>query len=230
MGSMQTGPLLLFGTPSMETSETLHFQTPLPRPQRGGSTRVQLGCNELVLESVRGGHSLLWLDGKEARRFVLGLDADGLLLLQLRVPHLPICLVAREVLSIVPGGRLRGYLQVPLVPTVVWQPVVGAAVPLVELPPRELGAEWDEGEGARFRCTSSLHVRFPMRSGEARAIVPVVLQNVGDEVVSPGHLPLQLKDEDLQELRGSLVVRPKRLVWTGRSWADVAVPGAEIRA
>ena len=226
---MQPWPRLLFGTAPMQTSETLHFQTPLPKPQRGGSTRVQLGCNELVLESVRGGHSLLWLDGREARRFALGLDADGLLLLQLRAPRLPICVVPREVLSIVPGGRLRGYLQVPLVPTVVWQPVGGAAVPLVELPPRELGAEWDEGEGARFRCTSSLHVRFPMRSGEASAIVPVVLRNVGDEVVSPGHLPLQLTDEDLEELRGSLVVRPRRLIWTGRSWAAAVGICAEVR-
>lgn len=213
----------------MDSSQTLAFQTVLPRPERGGSTRVQLGTNELVLESVRGGHSMLWLDGRESRRFVLGLGASGELLLQLRAPRLPVWVVCREVLGIVPGGRLRGYLQVPLVPTVVWR--CGAAEPLtlVELPPRELAAEWDEQNGSRFRCTSSLHVRFPMRNGEARAIVPIVVKNVGDTVLSPGHLPLQFADGDLLARRGSLLLRPRRLVADGGRWV-AAASAAEVHA
>jgi hypothetical protein len=206
-------------TPLMDSPHSLPFQTLLPRPQRGGSTRVQLGSNELVLESVRGGHSLLWLDGREARRFVLGLDADGELTLQLRAPKLPVRIAPREVLAVVPGGRLRGYLQLPLVPTIVWRSSKGLEATLLELPPRDLAAEWDETDGTVYRCTSSLHVLFPMLSGEPKATVPIVIRNLGDEVLSPAFLPMQLRDADLVELRASLVVAPCRMTWNGQSWS-----------
>jgi hypothetical protein len=203
-------------------SHQLTTKTPLLRPRRGASTRVQVGSSELVLEAVRGGHTLLWLDGREARRYALGLTADGDLSLELRAPRLPLRIVCREVLTLVPGGRLRGYVQVPLVPTIVWQPAGDAATALIELNPRELAAEWDDHEGAVFRCASSLHVRLPMRSGEARASVPLWLRNDGDTALAPAFLPLRLLDGDLVELRGSLVVRPRRLQWTGTAWRTAA--------
>jgi len=209
----------------------LTCKTPLPRPRRGDSTRVHIGPNELVLEAVRGGHSLLWSDGQQARRYALGLDDDGELALELRAPRLPLRLVCRDVITLVPTGRLRGYVQVPLVPTIVWQPTHGSEATLIELPGRDLAAEWDEQDGTVFRCTSSLHVRFPMRSGEPRATVPLWLHNDGPGVCSPAHLPLTIADQDLVELRGSLVVRPRRLQWTGSVWrSEAPQQPAEVRS
>jgi hypothetical protein len=212
-------------------SSLLTTKTPLPRPQRGASTRVQVGSNELVLEAVRGGHTLLWCDGREARRYALGLCADGELSLELRAPRLPLRVVCRELLTLVPGGRLHGYVQVPLVPTIVWQPLDSGATTLVELSPRELAAEWDDGDGAVFRCASSFHVRLPMRNGEPRANVPVWLRNGGNAAFAPAFLPLRLLDSDLVPLRGSLIVRPRRLQWTGAAWRAAArVAEVEVKS
>lgn len=197
----------------MDNTSSLQFETPLPRPQRGSSTRVRLGANELVLEAVRGGQSLLWSDGREARKFALGVPTAGDLWLELRAPQAPIRVALREVMAVVPGGRLRGYLQVPLVPTVVWRTVDSAPLTVVELLPRELAAEWDDAAGATCCCTSSLHVRFPMRSGDPRAIVPVVVRNLGRDLLSPPHLPVQFRDAELVALRGCLAVAPRRLLW-----------------
>lgn len=200
----------------MDTFASLQFATPLPLPQRGSSTRVRLGANELVLESVRGGQSLLWSDGREARKFALAVPANGQLSLELRSPPGPLRIATREVLAIVPNGRLRGYLQVPLVPTIVWRTAGAEPLVVVDLQPRELTTEWDDAEGATFCCTSSLHVRFPMRSGDPRAVVPVVVRNLGRELLSPAHLPVRLVDAELVPLRGCLAVAPRRLLWNGK--------------
>ncbi len=202
----------------MELSPALPLIVPVPQPKRGSSERIQLGTGELILESVRGGHSLLWSDGRQARRFALGLADTGHLTLELRAPRLPLRVVTREVITLVPGGRLRGYLQVPLVPTIVWHRDGGPPLVLIELPLRELAAEWDDREGHSYRCPSALHVRFPMRSGEPRAVVPVHLANPGETVASPPHIPLQLLDAELVALRGSVVVIPRRLRWVGEGF------------
>ena len=199
----------------MEPSPTLSLQTKLPRPGRGSSARVQIGSNELVLEHVRGGFSLLWSDGREARRHAIGLPAHGELTLQLRLPRLPVRVVTRDMLTLAPQGRLRGYVQVPLVPTLMFRDGLGTTQTLIELPPRELAAEWDDQAGHTYRVSSPWHVRFPMRSGEPRVVVPAWLHNCSTEVLSPAQLPLQLAVEDLHELRGSVVAQPRRLRWNG---------------
>jgi len=182
-------------------------------PGHGDATRVQVGRAELVLENRRGSFSLLWSDGREARRYVLGLTDRGQLRLELRVPRLPLCCVPRDVVTLVPGARLRGYVTVPLVPTVVWRRGDAPAEPLVELVPDELQATWDEQKGHAFEVGVSWLSRFPFRSGAAQAIAPLRLANRGDAVVSPRHLDVQLTDDGLWELRGALVARPQRLVW-----------------
>lgn len=202
----------------MVSPESLAFATGLPRPVRGSSTRVQVGCHELVLEGVRGGHALLWSDGKDARRYAVGLGDDGELELQLRTPRSPVHLVLREVLAMAPQARLRGYVMIPLVPTIVWRGASGREAVLVEFASRDLEAEWSEDTGAICRAVSSFLVRFPMRGGDARAVVPLVLRNETDAVCSPGFVPLQLHDEELVAIRGCLVVAPRRLVWHGTRW------------
>lgn len=199
----------------MDASPSISLRMPLPLPLRGQSSCVRVGTSELVLESVRGGYSLLWSDGRSARRYALGLPEGGLMELRFRAPKFPLRVVPRDVVVLVPRGRLAGYLHVPLVPTLCWSSGAGPALEVIELAPNELQAEWDESQGPWQRCASSLHVRFPMRSGEARVVVPVRINNLGRDVLSPPFLPLQLRDEELLERRDSIVVAPRRLVWNG---------------
>jgi hypothetical protein len=212
----------------MEDSPPLSLCVPVPSPARGGCTRIRLGGGDLVLEHVRGGHTLLWSDGRESRRYVLGLRNDGELQLRWTAPRLPVRCVVRDVLSVVPGGRLRGYLQLPLVPTLVWTGADGGCEVLIELLPRDLTAEWGDDTGHLFRCPSPWLVRFPMRSGEPKVVVPIVLRNDDGVALSPAHLPLTLRDEDLKPMRGSVVVRPFRLRWRHDAW--VGGPGREVLA
>lgn len=197
--------------------------TELPRPMRGGSTRVQCGSYEAVLEAPRGGHALVWSNGQEARRFALGLGDVEQLALVLRAPRLPVRIVPRDVIVLAPRGRLRGYVQLPLVPTLVARSANGREQTLLELPTRELAAEWDEQSGTSFRFASAWHVRFPMRSGEPRAIVPAWLANPGDDVVCPGPVPIHLEDGELGVLRGTVVAAPRRFVWDGRMFVTSVV-------
>jgi hypothetical protein len=207
-------------------SPTLPTLVPLPRPARGGCTRVRLGSAEVILEAVRGGHSLLWTNGRDARRYAVGLHRDGQLTLQLRAPRLAVHVVPREVVGLVPGGRLAGYVAVSLVPTIVWHQADGASQVLLELHPADLAAEWDEAHGHSFTTASAWLVRFPMRNGEPRAVVPVRLHNPTRTIASPPAVPLLLRDDELTELRGCIVARPRRLVWSG----DRLVPAARAAA
>jgi hypothetical protein len=95
--------------------------TNLELPSRGSSVRVALGDSELVFEAVRGGYALLWHAGREARRHVLGLKSSGRLSLELLPPSLPLRVLLRETITLAPGARIHGYVQVPLVPTLRWQ-------------------------------------------------------------------------------------------------------------
>lgn len=196
----------------MDASLSLHHALPLPL--RGQSTRLQLGANELVLESVRSGHTLLWSNGRDARRYHLGLRADGRLALRLRAPKLPLRVVLRDVLAIVPGGRVSGYLHLPLVPTLGWTGADGASFEVIELLPPDLQGEWDDETGPWLHCPTSLHVRFPMRTGDAKVVVPVRLHNDSRSLVSPAYLPVPITDPQLREKRGCVVVAPRRLRWT----------------
>lgn len=202
----------------------------VPRPARGSCTRVRLGASELILEAVRGGHSLLWTNGRQARRYAVGLEPGGHLTLQLRAPKLPLQVAPREVVTLVPGGRLAGYLQVSLVPTLTWHAPGQPAHTLLELLPEDFAAEWEEATGHVFCTQSPWLVRFPMRSDEPRVVVPVRLCNASAEVASPAVLPLTLRDRDLTMLRGSIVVRPRRLRWNGVDFTAAAGDAAALGA
>lgn len=212
----------------MDLDPAMPLEQPVARPARGRSTRVRFGGSELVLEATRGGHALLWLDGKESRRFALGLAADGDLVLALAAPRLPVRVTTRETITLAPGARLRGYVQVPLVPTLQWR--CGRAAPrqLAEFPREELAAEWDDRDGTVQRCTSAFHVRYPIPTGAPRANVPVWIANPTDTIAAPGWLPLHLRDEELRPLRGGVAVAPRRLHWNGQALYPVGARRAEV--
>lgn len=201
---------------------------PLPRPLRGGCTRARIGSAEVLLETVRGGHSLLWSNGRATRRYALGLHAAGQLTLQLRAPKLPLHVVPREIVTLVSGGRLAGYVVVSLVPTVCWHSPGGSTEALLELQPDDLAAEWDETEGHLFTAASPLCVRFPVPTGEPRAVVPLRLRNDSAAVCTPGFVPLTIHDDELTPMRGSIVVPPRRLRWTGERFATGSGPRAAL--
>jgi hypothetical protein len=200
----------------MAAEPMISLQAELARPGRGGSTRVQVGSSEIVLEATRGGYSLLWLDGRQSRRFAVGLPAQGELSLRFAAPRLPVRVVVRDTLMLAPRGRLHGYLQVPLVPTICWCGASGGAQRLVEFPREELAAEWDDRDGTVYRCVSPFHVRYPVPGATPRATVPVWLANPTQAVASPAFVPLQLEDAELRLLRNGVAVRPRRLVWNGQ--------------
>lgn len=212
----------------MSSPDALALSTPLLRPAPGGSTRVRIGRFELVLEAVRGGHSLLWVDGRQARRFALGLGSIKQLSLQLEPPAWPCRVVMRETLVLAPGGRLRGYVQLPLVPAVLGQRDDGQDLRLLELANADLAGEWDERLGTTFRVTSSWHVRFPMPTGEARATVPLYLHNDGNELLAPADVPVHLRRDELFVRRGSLVAAPRRLRWNGQAWNRASNQAAQV--
>ncbi len=190
-----------------------HLDTPMPVPTAGRSTRLRLGNAELVLERVRGGLTLLAHDGTAARRFTLGVGR-GELHLRLLPPAHPVLVTPRDGIALPPGGRLRGYVLVPLVPTLIFLGN-GREGRLLELPPAELTTEWDEALGAAQRCSSPFLHRLVPGGGTVCAVVPVVLHNRSREVQRPAHLVVHLQPVELRELRGRILAAPRRLVLTG---------------
>src|SRR5262249_9190282 len=183
----------------------------LPLPERGRSARFRVGTLELVLETVRGSTSLLCLDGQQTRTWSLGLPRNGELRVLCRAPRLPLLVEPRDPLVLAPRGRLRGYVQVPLVPTIVWQ--AGACLETVaELVPSTLSAEWDETLGGCVqRCASPFTQKVPPAGVEPRPVLPVVIANGSDRMQGPVALPLHVDDRELRPLRGLVVAAPRRL-------------------
>ena len=184
---------------------------PLPLPCRGESLRHRIGRLELVLERGHGSYTLLCHDGEQARSWSLGLREDGQLWLSCRMPRLPIVLALRDMLVLVPGARVRGFVKVPLVPTVSW---LGPAAeePLAELLPPQLAAEWDQESGQCVqRWTSPLLQRLPPPTAEPWALLPLSIRNDSQRVQSPERLPLRLEDRELHVCRGHLLGAARRL-------------------
>ncbi|MGE3175050.1 MAG: hypothetical protein AB7O97_20650 [Planctomycetota bacterium] len=201
--------------------------SPLPRPGRGQSARFRLGRMELILEPVRGGWSLLCNDGREARTWSLGLTDDGELWLHCRVPRWPLRVALRDTLVLVPGARVRGYVQVPLVPTVRWRTRAQGEHTIAELLPPVLSAEWDQAQGTvTQRCNAPLLQRVPLADSEPRAVIPLTVRNESPRMQSPETLPVSLRDRELAPCRGHLVAAPRRLCIDGEGRIATALrPG-----
>jgi len=121
----------------------------------------------------------------------------------------------RDTLTLVGGARLRGYVTIPLVPTVVWRKRPDTPEVVMELMPEDLHGLWDEERGHSFRVAVNWMTRFPFASGAALCVVPLFLKNTGEQLVCPASIDLKLQDAELAELRGTLVVRPRRITWGG---------------
>lgn len=172
-----------------------------------------MGSFEFVVETVRGGVVLLVLDGKEARRWFLGLGTDDVLAVEPTVPQHPLCLVLRDRIALAPGAALHGYVLVPLQPSVLLLRAGRALGTIAGVQTDALSAEWSEEEGSVVLRTlvHFLH-RIPLQADPFTAVVPLVLHNPSDSMIHPTELPLRLRGEDLRELRKRLFAAPRRLV------------------
>src|SRR5262245_5114556 len=196
----------------------------LPLPVRGESVRGRLGRLELVLERGRGGFALLCLDGQEARSWSLGLVEGGELWLSCRVPRWPLRVALKDTLVLVPGARVRGYVHVALVPTLIWRAADGGEATVAELLPPQLFAEWDEAHGTcTQRWSSPFFQRLPPTDAEPRAVLPLTVRNMGNRMQSPETLPVSLRDQELKPCRGHVVAAPRRLCIDARGAIDVLV-------
>jgi len=216
-------------------ADLTHLQTvPLPLPPRGASTRLRLDGLELVLEQQRASLSLLCLDGAEARTWTLGLGDDGQLLLQCRAPRFPLAVTLPNPLTLMPGGRVRGFVQMPLVPTILWRRSGAAGQPdqvVAELLPRILAAEWDEQRQLCVqRFTSAFYHRMPPPAASVLAVLPLTVVNRSPHMQSLATLPLAVTDDELSSARGHVVAAPRRLLLNGGGGVTATVRGQWRRA
>ncbi len=205
--------------------------SPLPLPARGGSARFQLGRRELVLERGRGAFSLLCLDGTTARSWSLGLTGEGELWLACRVPRWPLRIALQDTLVLTPGGRVRGFVQAPLVPTLLWRVDDRADAIVAELLPSMLQAAWDDSRAeATQRWTSPFFQRLPPPDAEPRAVLPLTVRNDSQRMQSPESLPVSLRDHELAPCRGHLVAAPRRLRIGGDDGVTVELRGSRTES
>lgn len=190
----------------------------LALPERGEATRLRCGGFEIVLERVRGGLLLLVHDGQEAQRHYLGVPRDGALALEATAPEHRVQVRLADSVRVAPGGRLCGYIELPLPHRLVWLPPEGRPQPLVEIVPRELRMAWveDEHHQGYVHCTESVFLQHveAVEPG-AGAVVPVALCNRGTEVVAPAELLLSLRRRELRSGRGRVLAAPRRVVFDG---------------
>ena len=195
----------------------------LPLPGPDGPSRMRCGRLELVLERHRGTHELLVHDGTQGLRYRLGLPGPGALVLFPIPPSHPVHVLLRDPVVLLPGGRVRGYLLVPLPWQVAWQPAEGPQVDVLELLPRQLESARHD-DHLVHRVPSPFYPPGAAPGAEDGVLVPVVLTAGDGERVHPGHVPLTLTGDDLRLLRGRLIARPRRILYSAGRIREVVRP------
>jgi hypothetical protein len=196
----------------MPAEPTHPWTMKLPRLQPGMRSRVWLGRLEFLLEATRAGCTLQVLDGQERRTWTLALPRDFELRLECRAPRWPLSIGLEHPLLVAPGARVRGYLRVPLVPTLRWLPPAGEPVTVAEVLPDDLSAEWDEAAGTCVqRCTSPLWAAPPADAAWPFAVVPWSIRNDSPRLQGPEALALELADHELRRCGGHLLAAARRL-------------------
>ena len=104
----------------MKRSPESLLRMTLAIPRVGEATSIKKGPLELRLEHHHGGLCLLTPHSRAPKRHFLGLPPDGWLELAVRAPDYRIRVHLRDRLTLVSGGRLRGYVTVPLPHRLSW--------------------------------------------------------------------------------------------------------------
>jgi hypothetical protein len=192
------------------------LRQPVLLPPPGATARIERGHLHLLLEHRRGGYLLVTHDGVTSRRYWLGLPAAGTLELRVRPPDHRVHVQVQEMLCLAPGGRLRGYVTVPMLHRLVWVRPDGQAQAMIDLPPADLQTAWlgegDLGGYAHSAASPFLADRRGVDT-EVRSLVPVSVHNASEGVVRPPHLAITLRDRDLFAVGGRLLAAPRRIVF-----------------
>lgn len=205
----------------------------LPIPEVGASTRFVKGPLELHLEHHRGGLCLVLSDKDTPRRHFLGLPRRGVLELHVRAPEHRIRVRLEDRLTLAPGGRLRGYLRVPMPHRLVWRRLNGKAESLLEVLPQELRTSWlGEGpEGGYVYDTDSLfHLDRHGIPAHTVALVPIVIANHSEDTITPEDLTISIRERDIRELEGQIVTSPRRLCFGEKQRVDEKIRGLPRRS
>lgn len=199
---------------------------PLPLPAEGEAVRVQKGPWQIVVERVRGGFTLLAHDGQVERRWFVGVPDGGGLVLRSRVPRYPVRVRLGESVTLAPGGRLRGYVGLPLSHEVMWSDPHGALMPVAAMVAPDLETSW-LGEAAGYVHHTSGRFMLDLAGPESDSIVmvPMVLRNARSCLVSPTEVTVVLRNADLREVRRRIVAAPRALVFSDTDRVEECVRG-----
>lgn len=192
-------------------------------PRVGEQARFVKGPLELLLENHKGGLCVLTPHPRHPRRHFLGLPKEGSLELAVHAPEYRIRVHLEDRLTLAPGGRLRGYLTVPMPHRLLWRRPNGGVEPLLDLSPKELRTSWlGEGPDGGYvhDAPSAFHIDRHELRAETVAIVPVVIWNHGDHVISPENLTISIRERDIREVDGQVVIAPRRLHFGESGMAD----------
>jgi hypothetical protein len=202
-----------------DPADTLLCAT-LPVPAPGATTHLQRGPWQIMVERTRGGLEVLAHDGRSKHRWLVGMRGDGELEVCARAPRRSVHVQISDALSLAPGGRLRGYVAVPLPHEIVWHDAGGARETIAELVPRTLQTAWHGAEiGYAHEVTSRFFLDATASREEGAAMVPVVLHNASERPIAPATVWLGLHATDLRELRGRIVAAPRALLFFGSEQA-----------
>jgi hypothetical protein len=206
---------------------------PVPRPTPERPVTLDLGRWQLLLEARAGAIHAVWHDGETVSRLILGVPADGRLELRTRPPDHPLVVAIATPLSLLPGGRIRGFLRLPVQFQLVFLGPDGA-VRVQTFQDRGLRLAWDDGPGGgeyTHPWTSELHGTPGGTSGDHGSLwAPVRILHRGFGLVTVKSLRMAVRAEELREDRGRPTVVPRRFVIGLDGKCEELVRGAGRRA
>ena len=185
-------------------------------PARGEVRRLQRGRWQLIVEHGRRGLAVLAHDGRRSQRWWVGAPPEGELEIGVWTPRFPVRVTLTDLVTLASGGRLRGYVDVPLPYRVGVRLPNGEIEPLAELVPQSLQTSW---LGQQVGYVHEVRARFALDmgglGGDGDVVIPVSLRNATAGAITPEAVTLHLEHRELRELRARIVAAPRTLTFRG---------------
>lgn len=177
----------------------------VPPPTSAKPVQVELCGVQWLLERRSDGVRCVATDGGVLWEGMIGLPGERVRLeLEARPVQDPIELTLTSEVVLASGGRVRGWVTLPLELRLLACGAVGGTQELVALGDGELRTGWREEDGYYHPYQSALH-RAPRRewSGRSRVVwVRMFLENRGETSVRPDRCRLDLSGHAMWLLRG----------------------------
>ncbi|GEM_PF-2863660 len=179
-------------------------------PSSGEPRRVDCAGIQILFERSMRGVRVVALESDPIWKAVLGLPETGVIRIAPRLPRHPLEWELESRVLLVPGGRVRGWLKVPVLLHLFWVEPGRDPLPLAVLPDASLKTGWRE-EGGYFHPWSA-----PLSEGpwggrtlpSRRCWVRVVLEQSsegGPEAFPIERLGLHFEGLSPKRLRGDLI-------------------------